>query len=137
MLQRRKYASFVSRLPSLVQRTLGVEVTIDSRASILESSGKRYVSLKECEVRGLTYAFTVVASGRVPYVLMQVPKMLDDGTFLVKGKRRVVMLRRQRARVPIMLSKGVMAIGGGRLDLAKRTYIPSFAVQSVSIDKAH
>ena len=137
MLQRRKYLSFVERLPSLVHRALGVKVTIDSRASILESSGKRYVSLQECEVRGLTYAFTVVASGSVPYVLMQVPKMLDDGTFLVKGKRRVVMLRRQRARVPIMLSKGVMAIGGGRLDLAKRTYVPSFAVQSVSIDKAH
>jgi DNA-directed RNA polymerase beta subunit len=136
MLQRRKYLSFVENLPSLVQRTLGVEVTIDPRASIMEANGKRYVTPYECEVCGLTYAFMVVVKCAKPYVLMQVPKMLDDGTFLVRGKRRVVMLRRQRARVPVMLGKGVMAIGGGKLDLEKRMYTPSFAVHAVPIAKA-
>jgi len=136
MLQSRKYLSFVDGLAALVQRVLGLSITIDRRASILDATGKRYVTPYECEVRGLTYAFAVVVNCAKPYVLMHVPKMLDDGTFLVRGKRRVVMLRRQRARIPIMLGKGIMAIGGGKLDLAKRMYTPSFAVHAVPIAKA-
>lgn len=135
-LQKRKYQSFVKRLPSLIRSAIGVEVTIDPRASVLEPTGKRYVTPYECEIRGLTYSCTVVAKCIKPYVLFQLPIMMEDGTFLIRGKKRVVMLRRQRAKVPIMLSKGVMAIGGGKLDLAKRTYVPSFGVHAVPIDKA-
>lgn len=135
-LQRRKYLSFVDGLPALLRRVLGIEVSLDMRASILERTGKRHVTVHECEGRALTYAFTVVSRTPCPYVVMQVPLMLEDGTFLVKGKRRVVMLRRQRARVPVMLGSGVMAIGGGKLDMAKRTFMPSFGVHAVSVDKA-
>ena len=135
-IQRAKYEQFVARLPALVLECLGVKVVIDQQASIIEPNGKRYVSVLECEVRNLTYAFTVVAAGSHPYVLMQIPKMLDDGTFLVKGKRRVVMLYRRRAPVPVMLADGVMAIQGGKLNLAKRVFTPSFGVKSVPIDKA-
>lgn len=135
-LQRRKYLSFVDGLPALLRRVLGIEVSLDMRASILERTGKRHVTVRECEGRALTYAFTVVSRTPCPYVVMQVPLMLEDGTFLVKGKRRVVMLRRQRARVPVMLGSGVMAIGGGKLDMAKRTFMPSFGVHAVSVDKA-
>ena len=135
-LQRRKYLSFLEALPALVKQCIGIDVSIDRKASILERNGKRYVSVFECEARALTYACTVVSRSKSPYVVMQVPLMLNDGTFLVKGKRRVVMLRRQRARVPVMLAKGIMAIGGGKLDLAKRLFTPSFGVHAVSIDNA-
>ena len=135
-LQRLKYLSFVESLPALVKRCIGIDVSIDDRASILERSGKRYITVYECEVRALTYAFTVVSKSTTPYVIMQIPKMLEDGTFLVKGKRRVMMLRRQRARVPVMLGNGIMAIGGGKLDLAKSLFTPSFGVHAVSIGKA-
>ena len=135
-IQRAKYDAFVRRLPDVVYACLKVRVTLDLRASIIEPSGKRYVTVYECEVRNLTYAFNVIASGTTPYVVMQVPKMLPDGTFLVKGKRRVVMLYRRRANVPVMLSENVMAVNGGKLSLTKRTYTPSFGVKGVPIDKA-
>ena len=135
-IQRRKYLSFVDGLPALVLRTLGIHVSLDMRPSIIERTGKRHVTLHECEGRALTYAFTVVSRTQSPYVVLQVPLMLEDGTFLVKGKRRVVMLRRQRARVPVMLGANVMAIGGGKLDMVKCTFMPSFGVHAVSIDKA-
>ena len=135
-LQRRKYLSFVERLPALVRAAVGKHVTIDARASVVDGGGKRYVTPYECEVRGLSYTLSVVATTSKPYVLFHLPKMLDDGTFVVRGKRRVVMLRRQRARVPVMLSPGTMAIGGGKLDLSKRVYVPSFGVKAVPIGKA-
>lgn len=135
-VQRGKYLSFVRALPRLLLEWINVEVTIDFRASVIESSGKRYVTPYECEVRGLTYAFTVIAKCRVPYVLMQVPLMLDDGTFLVKGKRRVVMLLRKRANVPVLLGQGQLAVGGGKLDVVKRIYVPSYGVKSVPVAKA-
>ena len=103
-IQRAKYDAFVSHLPGLVQACLEIKVVLDMRASVIEGTGKRYITVYECEVRILTYAFTVIAAGPHPYVVMQVPKMLDDGTFLVKGKRRVVMLFRRRANVPVMLA---------------------------------
>ena len=135
-VQRSKYDAFVRRLPALLKEWLGVDVTIDLRASVMEATGKRYVTPFECEVRGLTYAFMVVSRTAVPYVVMQVPLMLNDGTFLVRGKRRVVMLLRKRARVPVQLGSCVLAVNGGKLDVAKRTYVPSFGVKAVPIAKA-
>jgi len=135
-VQRSKYDAFVRRLPALLKEWLGVDVTIDMRASVMEATGKRYVTPFECEVRGLTYAFMVVSRTAVPYVVMQVPLMLNDGTFLVRGKRRVVMLLRKRARVPVQLGSCVLAVNGGKLDVAKRTYVPSFGVKAVPIAKA-
>ena len=135
-VQRCKYLSFVRALPGLLLEWIKLEVTIDFRASVIDSSGKRYVTPYECEVRGLTYAFTVIANCRVPYVVMQVPLMLDDGTFLVKGKRRVLMLMRKRASVPVLLGQGQLAVGGGQLDGAKRIFTPSYGVQSVPVPKA-
>lgn len=135
-IQRDKYQQFIARLPALVARCIKVDVSIDFGASVHEPMGKRYISVQECEVRGLTYAFTVVANTRSPYAVMQIPKMLDDGTFLVKGKRRVFMLHRKRAPVPVVLGSGVVAIGGGKLDIAKRTFTPSYGVKSVPVAKA-
>lgn len=135
-IQREKYLSFVRLLPALVKQHLKIDVTIDYRASIVEGTGKRYVSVSECEIRGLTYAFTVVASTPHPYTVMQVPLMLEDGTFVVKGKRRVVMLLRKRARVPVELSPGIIAVDGGKLDVARRQFTPSYGVKHVSVDKA-
>ena len=135
-IQVAKYNAFVKRLPALVYKLLKIRVALDMKASIIEPAGKRYVTVYECEVRNLTYAFTVVATGTHPYVLMQIPKMLDDGTFVVKGKRRVVMLFRRRANVPVMLSDGIMAISGGKLNVNKRTFTPSYGVKSVPIEKA-
>ncbi len=135
-VQRFKYDKFVRELPALLKLWLGIDVTIDPRASVMEVTGKRYVTPFECEVRGLSYAFMVVSRSSSPYVVMQVPLMLDDGTFLIRGKRRVVMLLRKRARVPVRLSKGLLAVNGGKLDIAKRTFIPSFGVKSVPIEKS-
>ena len=135
-LQKHKYLCFVKRLPGILHSITGKHVTIDPNASIVEASGKRYATPYECSVRGLSYTCTVVVKCEEPYVLFRLPKMLEDGTFLIRGKKRVVMLRRQRAKVPIMLSKGVMAIGGGKLDLVKKTYTPSFGVTGIPIEKA-
>ena len=99
----------MKRLPDILLNITGKHVTIDPNASIVEASGKRYATPYECSVRGESYTCTVVVKCEEPYVLFRLPKMLEDGTFLIRGKR-VVMLRRQRAKVPIMLSKGIMAI---------------------------
>ena len=108
----------------MIMECLKIEVVLDLKASIIESSGKRYVSAYECQVRNLTYAFTVIAVKPTPYVVMQIPKMLDDGTFIIRGHRRVVMLVRRRANVPVLLSKGIMAIHGGKLNLEKTNIYP-------------
>jgi len=134
-IQRAKYLAFVRDLPAKMKKWIDVDVSIDFRASVIEPTSKRYITPYECEVRGLTYAFMVVAQSRVPYVVMQVPIMLEDGTFLVKGKRRVVMLLRKRASVPVRLGDAFVAVGGGKLDVAKRIFTPSYGVKSVPISK--
>lgn len=135
-IQQAKYAAFLKRLPDLVRSCTGFKVHIDPRASVLEPTGKRYVTPYECEVRGLTYACTVAALGKSPFVVMQLPLMLEDGTFIVKGKRRVVMLLQKRAAVPVLHGGSVMLVAGGKLDVAKRTYVPSFGVKAIPISQA-
>lgn len=135
-IQRDKYAAFLTRLPAIVQECIGLKVHVDRRASVLEPTGKRYVTPYECEVRGLTYAGTVAALGKRPFVVMQMPLMLPDGTFLVKGKRRVVMLLQKRAPVPVLHGGSVLLVAGGKLDVAKRTYVPSYGKKAIPIAQA-
>ena len=131
----KSYWDFVDSLPLLVHKCTGMRVKIDRKASIHETAGKRYVSAQECLVRGLTYALTVVTDDAHSILVMQIPMILPDGTFVVKGQSRIIMLRKKRAPIPIRLGDAI-AIFGGKLRCKQRRFTPSHTKEAMRIDNA-
>lgn len=124
-IQLKAYQLFLSELPTLLS-CLG-KVTIDPTPSIFDASGKRHVTEEECVARGLTYALTVV-NRETMEVVMQIPIMLPDGTFLVKGQYRVIVLRQVRAAVPIKTGNCIATRQG---KIYRERFIPSFTTESI------
>ena len=124
------FANFLSRLPNILKPI--ADVVIDTTPCVFDVSGKRTVSEEECRLRGLTYACTVV-DRKTFKLIMQIPMMLQNGTFLIKGQYRVVMLRQVRACVPVQL-KNAIAVFGGKI-IGKK-FMPGFTNDAISFETA-
>ena len=136
-IQKDAYVEFIECIPAIVQEQLGsnLQVSVDMQPCVYDEAGKRYISKKECELRGLTYAATIVAKGPNPFIVAQVPLMLDNGTFLVKGQYRVIMLRQKRAKVPVSL-RTTMVLHGGKLHKASKKFTPGHTNDRISFAAA-
>lgn len=129
-IQLKAYASFLAKLPTLLSH-LG-NITVDAQPCIFDASGKRHVSEQECVARGLTYALTIINKDTME-VVMQIPIMLPNGTFLVKGQYRVIVLRQVRAAVPIVTGNCIATRKG---KIFRGRFIPSYTTDSISFAEA-
>lgn len=124
---------FMSKVPHIVTNITGLKCVVDNNASVAEQDGKRNVTHQECIMRGLTYACTVLAKDKP---LLQIPIVLQDGTYVIKGQRKVIMLRKKRANVPVQLGKFI-ATAGGKLKCETQEFMPSSMQEFIPIHKAH
>ena len=124
---------FMKQLPSVATNIVGIKCIVDTNASVLEQDGKRNVTADECIMRGLTYACTVLAKNKT---IVQIPIVLDDGSYIVKGQRKVIMLRKKRAQVPIQLGQYI-ATWGGKLKCDTKEFMPSSMQEFIPIHKAN
>jgi len=129
-IQLSAFESFLDNLPDQLAHLY--TVFVDRTPCIFDTAGKRVVTEQECLHRGLTYACTVINKANME-VVMQIPLMLPNGTFLVKGQYRVIVLRQVRAAVPIATGDSI-AIRGGRIH--KQKFTPGHTTDSISFAEA-
>ena len=78
-----KFKEFVAHVPSIFKDVTDMDVRVQSPPGIVPGGGE--LCPEECMLRGLTYA-TAVTMGTT--VVLYLPYMCKDGTFIIKGQRR-------------------------------------------------
>ncbi len=121
-IHQRSFETFLGRLEGLVRHVcdwpdasvmLAPAATLDN-----EAGASRCVTWRECELTFATYSRQVLARIRPdqePFVLGQLPEMVN-GEFLIRGQRRLIMLRKRRANVPVNVG-GSVTVMGAKVDV--------------------
>jgi len=113
------YDLFCKDLPNLVRSVLkrdDIEVSVQAHATIVEERERRHITRTECLAAASTHSKQVV--GRIKnktFTLFELPVM-QDGVFVIKGKQKIIMLKKRRANVPVRIGDYVTVLGA-KLDV--------------------
>ena len=120
------YDLFCRKLPDIVRDTLDckeMHVHMQEQSTIVEERERRSISRDECIAAGLTHSRQVVARIKnTTCTLFELPVM-QDGVFVIKGKQKIIMLKKRRANVPVRIGDYV-TVCGAKLDVHNRKIIP-------------
>ena len=140
-IHQESFYQFCSNLPSLVTSIVRCEpdttqVHVEEQASVhTPPNARRHVTRKECVAAGITHSIQVVMHRRgfAPALLFELPRM-EDGEFVVRGKQRMIMLRKRRATAPIRMGDCV-TIMGAKYNVKTRQIMVPGAKHWVNADK--
>ncbi len=122
------FDALLRELPQCVNEIIGLggSVHIDSDASICDGDcSRRHVSRHECVVGMYTHSVQVILTraAQSPMLLFELPLMVD-GEFVIKGRHRLIMLRKRRATAPVRIGDSLTVMGAKYNPVTGQIMIP-------------
>jgi len=115
-------------------KTPGLKVVMQNVSTIVDKTDRREVSRTECIEAGLTESRQVIAHCKhTTFTLFELPVM-KNGVFIIKGKKKIIMLKKRRANVPVQIGETI-TVFGAKLDVVNGKVTPPGATTAVSINE--
>lgn len=136
-IHQKSYDLFCNELSEVVQKCFnkpGIRVVIQDTATVVDQEERRAISRDECVAAGLTHCKQVVAQQPkgTAFTLFELPVM-QRGVFVIKGKKKIIMLKKRRANVPVRIGDYITVLGG-KLDVATGKIIPPGSHAAIPIE---
>lgn len=127
---------FCESVSDVVKQSLhnsDIDVFIQSNATVVDQSERRNVTRQECVAAGFTHCRQVVARHKgSAFTLFELPVM-ENGVFIIKGKPKIIMLKKRRANVPVRIAEYITVLGG-KLDVHNGKIIAPGTNNAVSVE---
>ena len=135
-IHQKSYDLFCTTLSDIVCdcfKTKNLKVVIQKTCTIVDKTERREVTRTECLESGFTESRQVIAKFKnTTFTLFELPVM-KNGVFVIKGKQKIIMLKKRRANVPVQIGDCITVLGG-KLDVANGKITPPGTQSAISIE---